>query len=71
MPTRKTTKRGAKKTAKKSGPIIALYAVPIHQCISRGNLAEMRKMAAQARKHISDVTSALAMLDKAIGLKKK
>ena len=63
MPTRKAP---AKK-AKSGSPIVALYAVPIHACIRRGNLAEMRKMAATARKHISDVTAALAVLEKKLG----
>lgn len=63
MPTRKAPAKSAKRTS----PIVALYAVPIHACIRRGNLAEMRKMAAQARKHISDVTTALAALEKKIG----
>jgi hypothetical protein len=70
MPARKAP---AKK-AKSGSPIVALYAVPIHACIRRGDIAEMKKMAAQARKHISEVTSALAALEKKIGtspLKKK
>jgi len=59
-----------KAAAKKSGsPIVALYAVPIHACIRRGNLAEMKQMAAKARKHLSDVTAALAVLDKKIASK--
>jgi hypothetical protein len=71
MPTRKAPT----KSAKKPSPIVALYAVPIHACIRRGDIAEMKKMATQARKHISDVTTALAALDKKIatspGLKRK
>ena len=63
MPARKAP---AKK-AKSGSPIIALYAVPIHACIRRGNLAEMRKMAVMARKHIRDVTAALAALEKKLG----
>jgi Mg2+/citrate symporter len=57
MPTRKAP-------AKRKSPIVALYAVPIHACIRRGNVAEMRKMAAQARKHVRNVTAALAVLEK-------
>jgi Domain of unknown function (DUF1843) len=63
MPTRKAPA----KRAKSGSPIVALYAVPIHACIRRGNMVEMRKMAAQARKHISDVTAALAALEKKLG----
>ena len=63
MPARKAP---AKK-GKSGSPIVALYAVPIHACIRRGNAAEMKKMAAYARKHISDVTAALAVLEKKLG----
>lgn len=62
MPARKTTK----KAAKGGSPIRALYAVPIYDCIKRGNPTEMKKLAAQARKHIRDVTAALAALEKKI-----
>ena len=68
MPAKKAP---AKKSAKAKSPIVALYAVPIHLCIKRGNLAEMKTMAAQARKHISDVSAALAALETKIGLKKR
>jgi hypothetical protein len=68
MPTKKTAKPTAKKAAyKKGSPIVALYSVPIYGAIKRGNLAEMKKLAAQARKHISDVSTALAALEKKIG----
>lgn len=77
MPTRKTTKKPARKaaTAKpkpldlkgvKSG-IIVLYAVPIRNAIKRGDLAEMKQLAALARSHVKDVKSALAALEKSIG----
>jgi hypothetical protein len=76
MPTRKTAKPSAKKAAYKPGsPIVALYSVPIYAAIKRGNLAEMTKLATQARKHISEVTAALGALEKKLGaspgLKKK
>jgi hypothetical protein len=68
MPARKIAKPSTKKGAyKPGGPIVALYAVPIYAAIKRGNLAEMKKLAAQARKHISDVTAALAALETKIG----
>lgn len=58
----------ATKTTKKAGanriPIRPLYAVPIYDSIKRGDSAEMKKLAAQARKHISDVKSALTALEK-------
>ena len=42
MPTRKTSK-------KPGGPIRAIYGIAIHDCMKRGNAAEMKKLAAQAR----------------------
>lgn len=68
----KGTKKSAKKSSKKGGtkkggPIIALYAVPIHQCIQRGDPAEMKAMASKARAHIASVKSALAALEKKMG----
>ena len=75
MPARKAATKGTKKPAAKkapskykpTGPIVALYAVPIYNAIKRGDSAEMKKLAAQARKHVSDVTTALAALDKKLG----
>jgi len=66
MPARKPAakKISVKKPSKKPrGPIVALYAVPIYGAIKRGDPAEMRKLAAQARKHVSDVKTALASLE--------
>lgn len=60
-----------KKATVKRIPIRPLYAVPIYNCIKRGDPAEMKKVAAQARKHLSDVTSALAALEKKLAVKKK
>jgi hypothetical protein len=64
----KATKKSGKKAAKssKKGPIIALYGVPIRQCAARGNLREMKAMAAKAKKHITDVQGALAKLEQSI-----
>jgi hypothetical protein len=67
MPARKTTK----KAARGGSPIRPLYAVPIYDCIKRGDPAEMKKLAAQARKHISDVTAAVAALEKKLAGKKR
>jgi len=70
MPTRKRSQPARKTdnaTARiESGPLPP-YGIAIRQAIKRGNLAEMKKLAAQARKHISDVTAALAALEKKIG----
>lgn len=71
MPTRKPASKKSVKTSKKPSklnvPIVALYAVPIYKAINRGDAAEMKKLAAQARKHVSDVSAALAALEKRIG----
>ena len=63
MPAKKSA---AKKTATKPKPnmIHPLYAVPIYGAVKRGDKAEMKKLAAQARKHISDVATALSALEK-------
>lgn len=65
MPVRKPVKKAVK------APIRTLYGPPIYDAIKRGDPAEMKKLAAYARKHISDVTSALAALEKKLTLKKK
>lgn len=66
MPARKAgiKKISVKKPSKKpQGPIVALYAVPIYGAIKRGDSAEMKKVAALARKHLSDVQAALSALE--------
>jgi hypothetical protein len=40
-----------------------LYGRPIRDVIARGNLSEMKRMSATARKHITDVQTALDRLD--------
>ncbi len=45
--------------------IVILYGVTIHKCIASGNLAEMKKLAAQAEQHLAehgDVRAALEAL---------
>jgi len=65
MPARKAAAKGAKKAVKPPPiPIQPLYAVPIYAAAQRGDAAEMKKVAAAARKHINDVKSALAALEK-------
>jgi len=44
---------------------IPLYAVTIHKCAASGNLAEMKKVAAEAEEHLKshgDVSAALEAL---------
>lgn len=73
MPAKKAAKKvsGLKATSTKppklSVPIQPLYAVPIYAAAKRGDAAEMKSLAAQARKHISDLTAALSALDKKLG----
>jgi len=73
MPVRKATKKsGSKKKAYKAkAPIrpgsMIPYGPPIRDAIRRGNRAEMKKVAAAARKFIKEVEAALAALDKRIG----
>lgn len=77
MPARKPSakKKVSAKTSTKPAallkPIVALYAVPIYSAVKRGDAAEMKKLATQARKHISDVTTALAALEKKMGSARK
>lgn len=60
-----TKKKPAKKTSARKPPI-ALYGVPINEAAASGDLRQMKSMAAKARKHIGDVSAALARLEKAI-----
>ncbi|MDX6612874.1 MAG: hypothetical protein QOD75_2060 [Blastocatellia bacterium] len=64
MPARKSTRKTA--TPKKTSPIRALYGPPIRDAIKRGNAAEMKKVAAEARKQLSEVKAALVALEKKI-----
>jgi hypothetical protein len=69
MATSKAAKKTAKKAARKvpgKGPH-PLYGRPIDQVIKRGDLAEMRRVGAQARKYLKDVQTALKALDQKIG----
>ena len=67
---KKVSAKASVKPSKLYKPIIPLYAVPIHAAVKSGDAAEMKKVAAHARKHISEVTSALAALEKKMGAKK-
>jgi Domain of unknown function (DUF1843) len=51
------------KTASKTGAVPP-YGVPIREAIARGDPQEMRKMAVIARKHINEVQTALAALER-------
>jgi uncharacterized protein DUF1843 len=68
---KKVSAKASVKPAKLYKPIIPLYAVPIYGAAKSGDAAAMKKVAAQARKHISEVTSALAALEKKMGSARK
>ena len=74
MPARKTAKKSTKKTSKakaaqpETGPVPP-YGEAIRGAISRGDTQEMKNVAANARKWITDAQSALKELEGA--LKKK
>jgi hypothetical protein len=75
MPTRKTSKKPARKAAKatkrkaldlraiKAGRVV-LYGIPIWDAIKRGELAEMKRLAVVARAHVKEVEAALSALEK-------
>ncbi|MDX6612875.1 MAG: hypothetical protein QOD75_2061 [Blastocatellia bacterium] len=80
MPARKPPKKSAKKSSTKAAakgkPLdlkavsagrIVLYGIPIRDAIKRGDVSEMRQLAAVARRHVSDVQTALDELEKSIG----
>ena len=74
MPTRKTSKKPARKAAKatkrkaldlnavKAGRMV-LYGPPIRDAIKRGDVAEMKKLAVLARAHVKEVEAALSALE--------
>lgn len=63
MPVRKSAK---KTSALKQSPIRSLYGPAIRDAIKQGDATEMKALAVKARKHIREVTSALAALEKKI-----
>lgn len=69
MPTRKsstkTSKAGAAGARAKSGAVPP-YGPPIRDAMARGDVQEMRRVAAAARKWLSDVQSALEKLERRI-----
>ena len=68
MPARKkTTKKSAtKKSGKAATGALPPYGDPIRGAIARGDVQEMKNVAAGARKWVADVQSALKDLDSAI-----
>ena len=74
MPARKKAASTKKSAAKKSSKVAARpdagplppYGDPIRGAIARGDVQEMKNVAAGARKWVSDVQAALKQLDTAI-----
>jgi Domain of unknown function (DUF1843) len=65
----KTSSKSSKAVRPKDDkpPVIrALYAVPIKEAAASGDLRQMKSMATKARKHLSDVQTALAKLEDSI-----
>ena len=63
-------KGGSKKGATKAGAIsgaVPPYGPPIREAMARGDAAEMRKVAASARKWIKDAQAALDKLEQKLG----
>ena len=61
MPTRKS-----KKSVRSSTGQMIPYGDPIRGAIARGDVQEMRKLAAHTKKYIKDVQSALNTLERKI-----
>ena len=61
MPARKS-----KKSVRSSAGQMIPYGDPIRGAIARGNVQEMRKLAAHTKKWIKDVESALSKLEQKI-----
>ena len=72
MPARKKTtkkssaKKSTKLAAKPDTGALPPYGDPIRGAIARGDVQEMKNVAASARKWVSDVQAALKNLDSAI-----
>jgi len=60
MPTKKPS--SAKKSSARIGPVPP-YGIAIREAVARGDAAEMKKVAAAARKHLSTVQTALDKLN--------
>jgi hypothetical protein len=60
------TSKGTKSTKKKIMPR-PLYGRPVDAAISKGDVGEMRRVAAEARKYVSSLQTALKALDRKLG----
>ena len=71
MPARKTTKKTTKKTARVETGFVPPYGEAIRGAMARGDVQEMRDVAANARKWITDAQAALTKLESALKARKK
>jgi hypothetical protein len=58
----KSTKK-ASASKRVEGPAVPPYGPPIRDAIARGNLSEMKSLAARTRKYIGELERALKVLD--------
>ncbi len=58
--------RASARSARDNGGPVPPYGPPIREAIARGDVNEMRKLAAVTRRWLRDVKAALARLEKAI-----
>jgi hypothetical protein len=75
MPTRKGASQKASKAkaaprASSTRGALPPYGVPIREAIARGDVGEMKKVSASARKYLKDVQAAVARLDRAMSNRK-
>lgn len=63
---KKSSEGAAASSAARFGPVPP-YGEAIRDAVARGDQAEMRRVAASARKYVRDVQTALDRLDKALG----
>jgi hypothetical protein len=61
----KQPQRAAAKALSPSGPLPP-YGVPIREAIARGDVREMRRVAASARKWLKDVQASLHAMEKSM-----
>jgi hypothetical protein len=66
-PSSKTTKpQRANRKAASAGGALPPYGVPIREAIARGDVREMRQVAASTRKWLKDVQAALDRMEKSM-----
>ena len=67
-------KKSAKKSARSAATLpgnVPPYGEPIRQAIARGDVNEMKRLAASTKIYVGDLQAALLKLDQALGSLKK